>query len=276
MIEMPSREEPIPCYDPQELAWYSSDNERQMRQNLKQKRGPLARWGWLQPNGEPVPIDYSINGYRFRDEPIDDRADTAIALGCSCTFGVGMHRKDIWPSLVERKINKKIWNLGWPAGGLESCYRALELVLPMTKSKSVFLQAPSYWRRELLKDGGDPILNVGGWNLTQPDMNMFLADREYAISRRRTMYAIIQLCERYGADLFVWDAHHAGHEIQKYMVFDDQDKARDLLHPGNIWHNHAMEKMLAERNKGYTDLEHIYKILDYYESYKEGINYANG
>jgi len=254
----------LPCWDDRQESWFSSDDERSFKINIKKRKDLLQKYGWVQEDGvSPVPINYSVNGYNFRDEEIDDRPDTAIAIGCSCTFGVGMHRESTWPYLVEQAIQKKVWNLGVPAGGYESCFRALELVIATTKSKEVFLQTPSDWRREILNDTDDPAIRIGSWNASNPNFELYLADREFAIAKRRTLYAILGVCQRYGAKLYLWNAQEAHVKLN----VQEMDRGRDLIHPGHQWHSAARDAMLDRYGKP-MDIEAIYAELEHYESYK--------
>ena len=61
--------------------------------------------------------EYYFNNFGYRDT--DWRSKTEIlAVGCSNTFGVGVPVEGRWTNILEKKLNKKIQNLGITGGSI--------------------------------------------------------------------------------------------------------------------------------------------------------------
>tara|TARA_B100000902_G_C27303709_1_gene914239 strand:+ start:414 stop:1301 length:888 start_codon:yes stop_codon:yes gene_type:complete len=95
------------------------------------------------------PIIYSFNSHGWRmDDEIDFKAPSNLYLGCSHTFGSGLHLQDTWSYKVQKEINNYQYvNLSWPGNGPQACFNTLELALLNNLNiKNLFLYAPHYTR----------------------------------------------------------------------------------------------------------------------------------
>ena len=126
------------------VSWHSADTEALFNKHQKSKatRLQLKELGWTKDN-----ILYKFNEHGFRSDSFSE-SPGAIFIGCSVTFGVGLPYENIWPTLVSKKLNLSCWNLGQPAGSLDTCYRLAKYWIPVLKPKYIFILAPSMYRRE--------------------------------------------------------------------------------------------------------------------------------
>jgi hypothetical protein len=101
--------------------WLGRDNESNFNR-LSESHKKI--WG-------NVEIIYEINSYGFRGswtkESVETMGDYVLVLGSSETFGQGLPVDSIWHSVIQRKINIPIINLGSPGLSIDaSLYNLIE------------------------------------------------------------------------------------------------------------------------------------------------------
>lgn len=240
--------------------WLDTDSVDMFRYNKAWNLAQLKQFDWISAQGEPTRIEYNLNSTGLRDTEIFKSPDSAIALGCSCTLGVGMPDDDIWVRLIESDIDRKVWNLGVSGGSLETAFRLLEEHLAFTGAKHVFLQTPSDFRRELVYDTAK-VEHLGHWTLSGNKRaniaEALLRNAELAINKKRVLYAILALCSRYDAQLYIFESSNSKVNPKD----NEQQLARDLQHPGYSWHRHCRDVLLEQYSSG-MDITRTYKYLE--------------
>jgi len=208
-------------------------------------------------------ITYTLwrdNGYelRTRHHPNELDRDSNIALGCSCTLGVGVAEQHVWPAVLEELTGRKTYNFGVSGGSLDTCFRVLNRYLPITQSKYVYMQCPSAYRRD-----------VGGylfshWNVEKInhyvpsdefDTDWLFTEDELRVSKRKNLYAMQALCDRYGAELRIFRSDDKYESTKHWRKIHKEQIARDNQHPGVKWHNEMalfLEDIPASRERVYT------------------------
>jgi hypothetical protein len=58
-----------------------------------------------------VEIKYNINSLGYRSKEFDGKSDI-LTLGCSMTYGQGMHQENIWADILSKKLGMSYSNLG--------------------------------------------------------------------------------------------------------------------------------------------------------------------
>lgn len=100
------------------LKWVESDTRANYRRHIKQAhtRAQLVEYGWFD-----TVIDYHINrgGFRSTHEYDSVTEPCIVTLGCSFTFGTGLHQHQIWPQLLADKLGVSLVNLGMPGHSLD-------------------------------------------------------------------------------------------------------------------------------------------------------------
>lgn len=139
------------------LLWEGTDNEPIWYYTKSGQLHPTVRDSWNSKGYDtniPIkkivdkytenPIEYVLNSDGFRTVEIDDWGDVpvSIALGCSHTFGTGIHEEDTWVKMLEKHIDTPLLNLAVPGSGVLTHLRVLLNVYKRLNIKNVFLFSP--------------------------------------------------------------------------------------------------------------------------------------
>ena len=226
--------------------WYPPDTKKKFEEN---KSGYCKRFPWDEDS-----ITYRVNSHGFRGDDLHPiKSDSFIALGCSCTFGVGVREEQSWPSVLSESLDMHGYNLGAPACGVETMFRLLKYWLPILKSKHVFLLTNPGVRREFFDMDLTPhsYYTISAWSTgghyVSRDVHRFLNEREADISKSRALYAIKGLCDSHNVSLDMLET--SVEEVidgltrplrtweEPFISTGQSNLGRDLLHPGPIYHS---------------------------------------
>jgi hypothetical protein len=244
--------------------FFPIDTEELYEKNLKENRAELEENGWipLPPDercvghrylynpknpgmNDWVELSYNINSHGFRCEemPAEKKPRSIITIGCSNTFGVGMPVGQIWPTLVGNTLRQRPYNLGVPAGSLDTAFRVLLAWLPKIRPSHVFLLEPPGVRYETHTQS----IGVCESSIHNP-MPVgirFEHEDEWELHREKTMRAIKSLCDQFDTPLISMqldDSVGSGCA----SLFGKFDSARDLMHPGRNVHTYIAMCMLKK------------------------------
>lgn len=219
----------LPCT----VDWYPSDTKEQFEKLSKEHRGY-----WDQQD----PIKYSLNSFGHRCSEIVEDTNSIMFLGCSMTFGVGMHKEKTWPALVAKSLGKTEYNLGVPAGSLDSAYRLYKEWQPVAKSSLTVIAVPPHYRCEkiIVNEVETTFNNIGQWTIAK-DLNEGhqeratrhlseeLNDPNMYISFNKNVEAIQKIADDTGSKLILID-------YIKLKNIRLVSRGRDGIHPGEDWH----------------------------------------
>jgi len=111
--------------------WYINGNDLPMR--VQHERNVVHLWDHgcesperfeqlkTDPEMNPIyldesiaPITYELNSYGYRCQNFDEYSDREfiLAIGCSHTYGTGLHNEHIWCQQLGSKLNMPVMNLG--------------------------------------------------------------------------------------------------------------------------------------------------------------------
>ena len=230
------------CNEKDTLFWYASDSEARFDKHQKNiiTRSQLKKLNWTKDS-----VTYKFNEDGFRGDSFSDSSG-AIFMGCSVTFGVGLPYENIWPYLVSKKLNLSCWNLGQPAGSLDTCYRLAKYWVPVLKPKYIFILIPTMYRREFYDDDEERFIHIGIWSY---DEYPVLVD--YIVASEKN--SIISYEKNIDAIKFISDSYKIPLVLLDYESYDEPlvDKiARDLNHPGIGFHSHLSNDMIHELEIG--------------------------
>lgn len=98
--------------------WQGMDNLDKYQQHMSD---PVTRQQLEQNNWVDTVIDYHVNSSGFRSKVEYDAVPEPciVALGCSFTFGTGLHEHQIWPSVLGERLGVRVINLGMPGHSLD-------------------------------------------------------------------------------------------------------------------------------------------------------------
>jgi hypothetical protein len=237
------------------LDWLSVDSEEHFQKNCNDnnKRQILEQHGWLDTK-----ISYSFNQQGFRDEEFDQR-ESAIALGCSHTQGIGIRSEQTWAKQLETKLGIKVWNLGIGGASLSTCFRMLDYWIDHLNVKYVFCAVPEITRYEVFVQDGwmnvVPLNYQTNW-ISEYHKNYISSDENSMIDRRRNLMAMKHVCSQRGVPFYIHKLEKPFyiHKLEKYSTvihecFFKARVARDLMHEGpesNIWLADIFYKMCME------------------------------
>ena len=126
------------------LDWISTDSKAFFDEQLEENPNDKHLL-WYKDN----PIKYQINNDGFRLPYELTKEEGNVYLGCSFTFGVGLHYDKTWAHLLHEKIGEgKYWNLGAGGAGFQTIFRILYNNYNRIKIKNVFLHLPFPLRYE--------------------------------------------------------------------------------------------------------------------------------
>lgn len=243
--------------------FYNTDTEELYEKNLVERRDELEQNGWipLPPDercvghrylynphnpgiNDWVELSYNVNmhGFRCEEMPTEKKPRSIIALGCSNTFGIGIPVGQIWPTLVGNTLRNRPYNLGVPAGSLDTAFRVLLAWLPKIRPSHVFLLEPPGVRYE---SHTHTFLGIKHSSIYHPEPVgiRFEHEDEWQLHREKTMRAIKSLCEQFDTPFFSMqldDSIYAG----ATELLGSVDTARDLMHPGRNIHTYIAMNML--------------------------------
>ena len=191
---------------------------------------------------------YHINSQGFRGNDFDDIS--VIALGCSITFGIGVHEEDSWPSILEKKLNKPVANISKSAAGPDTLFRFASYWIPKLKPSIVVYCEPPPYRFEVLKsDTSDhkglfTAHRFGPRKLTEQELAIqkawIMNDLNFELNYIKNMLAIEKLCDNNKCDFYMFKSlEHF--DADGELGFDDQ-------HPGPSQQKKFAELVLDKIN----------------------------
>ena len=104
----------------------------------------------------------------------------------------------LWPYLLGKEIDTKIWNLGLCTTGLDVSFRSLISWLPVIKPKMVLLLENSQLGREVWyidEEKDEWNTQIGFWSDHDWQRELVESKTERFISRQKNLLAIKQLCQ---------------------------------------------------------------------------------
>ena len=245
---------------PRQASWWPGDTKERFLNTSKEHQD---YWNSLPP------ISYDFNKYRFRCGELSEQTETEsiMFLGCSMTFGIGVHKEKTWPYLVAKELGLKEINLGIPGGNLDSAYRVYSYWQSRIKSKYTCLlfppgkrfecdQTSTQFVTETHPEGSHRFVQLGHWTLNQmskrlppfkeehwPEVAVWLeesyfSDQMTAINTRKNIDAISNIAKETNSTLFYTSTECSG--------VKHDTKARDNVHPGPQWHEQMAEKFINE------------------------------
>ena len=120
------------------------------------------------------PIEYKLNNEKFRTPDDFNLIDEGnVYLGCSHTFGIGLHLENVWSYKLNQKIGGKFWNLSVAGTGVVSHYRILKGYYKELKIKNIFHFAPKYPRFEFIINHKPFSFNMGADGVKYLQGNLF-------------------------------------------------------------------------------------------------------
>lgn len=122
------------------LDWHPSDTEQRFNENLKKYQNSSDEYikkslKFYQEN----PISYQVNSEGFRDVPLSTKPNEVdVFLGCSFTFGIGIHNEYTWTHKIAQHTKFPSINAGIGGSGPITHYRILIHLAKRFKIRNLF------------------------------------------------------------------------------------------------------------------------------------------
>lgn len=111
--------------------WVSTDSEEAYQQNCD----------LVDPIYKTKKITYEFNTEGYRTPELDTFTDNnfILVIGCSYTAGIGLAYEDMWSSVLSKRLNIPVMNLGMPGMGLDAVLLNLQNYLRGNYPKPKFI-----------------------------------------------------------------------------------------------------------------------------------------
>lgn len=208
------------------------------------------------------PIKYYHNTNCFREAEINEfKSPVNLAIGCSFTYGIGVHLENTWPYFFKKFTGEEIFNAGAAGSGPMTHFRVLESLISKLKIKRV-LHLNSWrhaFRFEFRKEKGS-IQTLWPHNAEDYVTNLpFFFENVYNdtnVSAYIYAYkcAIKYLCKENNIEYFSID-DPAVISLSNWPKITSKPpyKGRDLSHPGpytqQMYANNFINQIGLVRNK---------------------------
>lgn len=229
---------------PTVLDWYPSDSPERFKEQSQEHQD---YWNSLPP------IKYHLNTYNFRSPefPEVETRDSITFLGCSQTFGIGLHKDKTWASLVAEHFNLPEINLSIPGGSLDSAFRVYNEWQPIHKSKITCMLLPPDNRFESRdstgKEGVYKWKNMGWWSVewekklsddAKEILLHMLSPQVQEVRKDRNLAAIKYIAQENESILIIlpWTGRA-------------NDVARDGSHGGIEWNRQMADEFIGKINE---------------------------
>jgi hypothetical protein len=227
------------------LAWLPMDTKDLYEKNLINKYELLKKYDWIDTN-----ITYNFNNQGFRCADFEDgpSGPSVIFLGCSFTLGIGLPKKDIFPTLVSNELNLTCYNLAQAGSSSDTAFRLGYYWIPQLKPKLVVMLAPEIHRLEhLYMTEKNEIESVKFLpqlqNLEEWYKKYILIKENSDLNRIKNHLAIENICQTNNVKLLYLT--YEDHFLKFRKEFGPEHMARDLAHPGKITHKKFAEEILS-------------------------------
>lgn len=172
---------------------------------------------------------YNINSQGFRGKEFENI--DVITLGCSITFGVGLHESDAWPNVLGNLINKNVANLSKAGASADTCFRFASHWIPKLKPQIVIYLQPPQGRFEILRKDlnqrNQGHFSVNRKNYSHEEYITFKSWHNNPLNNdlnyQKNSLAIEQLCAKHNAKFLMYDS--ADWDLTDNTAFDNK-------HPG--------------------------------------------
>jgi len=240
------------------LDWLFTDTEEGFQDELKENPTDKSLL-WYKDN----PIKYQLNSDGFR-LPYDLTKEKGnVFLGCSFTFGIGVHYEKTWAHLLHEKIGGgKYWNLGCSGAGFQTTFRMLYNYYNKIKINNIFLHLPFNYRYEVFIEKGTKVfdrsqdyqneLTHGRWATISPQQEEYMKplgflneewSKVYANDLNNHNYVQTNLLAIYG---LAQELNVPLYYVGEFPIVSDKDnddipsRARDE-HPSPQYHQRLAE-----------------------------------
>lgn len=183
-------------------------------------------------------INYITNEYGYRTKEFIENPDI-ITLGCSQTYGIGLHQHQTWPEIISKKMNMSVINLAQPGdsaqGQIIKAFKYFEkygnpkyimCVFPLFRM--VFVHAPEKMNLNPVKNINEHIIQtkvVDGLNFQKYSKSPYRPEEiiapELAVYHTHFMINILQQYCKTNNIKLIWNIYEDYKYIYSYIKEND-------------------------------------------------------
>jgi hypothetical protein len=232
--------------------WFPMDTEKLFLKNKQQNPRNISLNYYIEN-----PIKYELNNFGFRTpDDFNSKDEGNVFLGCSHTFGIGLHLENTWSYLLNQKIGGKFWNLSIPGTGIPTHFRMLLGYYKELNIKNIFHFAPKYNRFEFFVNASPTpyqVTNMDTWksdfgkiyqeSLTTQEQMHFTYDTHYR--------AIKSIADELKIGYYIiCDSMYDNMNRKKSLLGSNVLEARDLMHFNVDVHQQICDRFYKFYNGG--------------------------
>lgn len=189
------------------------------------------------------PIEYKINSTGFRDIELHQLPRYIdVYLGCSHTFGIGLHKKHIWATKLAEYLEYPSLNAGIAGSGVMTHFRLLHYLTKKFTIRKVFHYLPlTHVRYEWYSDGKYLTTNMWKPYISHHSRNspLWLDQNIYGVAFVYN-HAIKNLCAENNIEYYPFSDEHFDFFLCENNIFPEKNiQARDFQHP-SVERNHLI------------------------------------
>jgi hypothetical protein len=234
----------------------------------------LEQNNWVK-DGKIIDIEYKLNQHGFRSKNFDEilDKDVIIGIGCSITYGTGLHLEQTWVHKLAQEMKCEYVNLSVPGCSTSiSSFYCTEYILEKFKNvKGVFLYTPPPNRLELISFtdideaqypieeqdvASQPLLSndyLDTWNqrtLTQTDKKIICGiEHTSFLNYVKDQKLLEYKCKSINVPFHVIDGNTFWYTPLVLANQSNYTKARDLMHDGPELHTDISTEFFNLYNK---------------------------
>lgn len=225
--------------------WFPTDTMEKWEKNMA---SPVIRESMIHNGWDKIDsILYNVNIDGFRDSTSDSflryqghNDKFGIALGCSCTFGIGLKTEQTWVHKLSQLLGISILNFGIPGGAPDTSFRLASYWIEKLRPSFVIYVEPPPGRFEMIEYHG----NCTNCHLGNPaKYDAFFKDwlvNEYnwKLDYKKNQMAMELLCIKYDIKFYHYSVNSdldclGRGRFRINEPYDLRERlARDQSHPG--------------------------------------------
>ena len=222
---------------------------KKMVQTTENELNEIDDWiNHVQFPHEGFDLTYNVNEDGFRSDSFEGE-NGIVFLGCSLTYGYGLEEWEVWPWIVGKHFQTKVWNLSMTGHGDDASFIVAQKWIPKLKPKLVCMLTPPPGRYVFLKV---PFEDTTLWQVIANKQKikypfLFKSEQMYLQSLKNIL-AIKSICDSFKIPFIVKSCEELLDKKYRHIK-NKSDLAKDGLHPGVKWQTKMANKFINQINK---------------------------
>ena len=157
----------------------------------------------------------------------------------------------LWPELVGKNLDLKVYNLAWAGTSSDTCFMLAKYWLPVLRPSLVVMAAPPKNRFDIILAAGNPEVQTimphttaGEFSNDAMVKHWLTNERNHELNNAKNKLAVQALCSNLGITCLTYDAHEFFARSREEVEY-----ARDHMHAGPKGHRMFAERILDDWRK---------------------------